>query len=106
MQEIGNGMSAIVLEHMIHRTIRFLRIEFSEEEKNGSVEAKLDLVQLGVFANETDQTKSKLLKYRSAAKYDKISKRHYQVSIVLRENGRFEVYSDFMLVYEKWDPTN
>ena len=61
-------------------------------------------MQLGVLVNSTDQTVSKLLKYRSAVKFDQRTKKHYQVGIVLRENGRYEVYSDFMLVYEKWDP--
>ena len=43
---------------------------------------------------------SPLLKYRAVAKYDPETKTKYQVGIVLRENGRFEVYSDFMLVRE------
>lgn len=48
---------------------------------------------------------SKLIKYRSISKTDDSGKR-YQVGLVLRENGRFEVYSDFMLVNDYWDPKN
>ena len=47
---------------------------------------------------------SPLLKYRSVAKFDPYTKKHSQVSIIVRENGRYEVYSDFILVsnyYEK-----
>lgn len=43
---------------------------------------------------------SPLLKYRSVAKLDPLTGKHYQVGLVLRENGRFEVYSDFMLTNE------
>ena len=43
---------------------------------------------------------SPLLKYRAVAKTDPETNTKYQVGIVLRENGRFEVYSDFMLVRE------
>ena len=46
---------------------------------------------------------SKLLKYRSISKIDSKGKR-YQVGLVVRENGRFEVYSDFMLVNEYINP--
>ena len=43
---------------------------------------------------------SPLIKHRSVAKKDPKTGKLYTVSIVVRENGRFEVYSDFMLVYE------
>ena len=47
---------------------------------------------------------SKLLKFRSVVKTDPLTKKHYHVGLVLRENGRFEVYSDFMLVSEHYKP--
>ena len=47
---------------------------------------------------------SKLLKLRSVSKVDPKTKKTYQVSVAVRENGRFEVYSDFMLVNEYFDP--
>ena len=59
---------------------------------------KLKLVQLGVMVNYSDQELSPLLKYRSVAKVDPVTKKHSQVGLVVRENGRLEVYSDFMLV--------
>ena len=43
---------------------------------------------------------SPLLKFRAVAKIDPKTKKHYQVSVVIRENGAMEVYSDFMLVNE------
>jgi len=58
----------------------------------------LELVQLGIFVNDTEMAKSPLLKYRSVAKIDPETGKFYQVGIVLRENGRYEIYSDFMLV--------
>lgn len=47
---------------------------------------------------------SPLLKYRSITKFDVRKEKYYQVGLVLRENGKFEVYSDFMLVSERLDP--
>ena len=55
------------------------------------------------MVNNTKMSISPCLKYRSVAKTDRHGK-HYQVGIVVRENGRFEVYSDFMLVSEFTDP--
>ena len=63
----------------------------------------LKLVQLGVMANHNEKDQSQLLKYRSVAKVDPVTKKHWQAGLVLRENGRFEVYSDFMLVSEYLD---
>lgn len=37
-------------------------------------------------------------------KIDAQTNKKYQVGIVLRENGRFEVYSDYMLVNEYMNP--
>ena len=48
---------------------------------------------------------SKLLKYRAVAKREPGDDgKYYQVGLVLRENGRFEVYSDFMLVNQYINP--
>lgn len=46
---------------------------------------------------------SPVIKHRSVAKKDPKTDKLYTVSVILRENGRFEVYSDFMLVYEFYD---
>ena len=48
-------------------------------------------------------SESPLLKYRSISKKDPTTQKNFQVGIVLRENGRFEVYADFMLVAEHID---
>lgn len=42
-----------------------------------------------------------LIKYRSITKKDEKTNKFYTVSIVLRENGQYEIYSDFMLVHTK-----
>lgn len=47
---------------------------------------------------------SPLLKYRSITKFDERTSKFYNVGLVLRMNGKFEVYSDFMLVSEYMDP--
>ena len=49
-------------------------------------------------------TVSPLLKIREVSKTDPKTGKKYHVSIVVRENGRFEVYSDFMLVNEYTNP--
>ena len=59
---------------------------------------------MGIHVNPTLTDKSPLVKYRSVAKIDPKTKQSYQVGIVVRENGRFEVYSDFMLVNEYINP--
>lgn len=95
-------MSAIVLECLKTRQIRFLRTTYSENLDNLGLETnrKLKLVQLGVMITETIMEVSPLVKYRSVAKYDAKLDKHYQVAVVVRQNGRFEVYSDFILVNE------
>ena len=47
---------------------------------------------------------SPLLKYRAISRVDDKGF-NYHVGIVLRQNGRWEVYSDFMLVYDWYDKT-
>ena len=66
IQEIGNEMSAIVLEDVNTRQIRFLRAYYSEEE--AGQKRRFKLVQLGVMPNHTNFSPSRLLKYRSIAK--------------------------------------
>ena len=62
-------------------------------------------MQLGVVANYSKVNfVSPLLKYRSITKHDVKTNKYYQVGLVLRENGKFEVYSDFMLVSERLAP--
>ena len=61
------------------------------------------LSQLGVMVTKSKLTKSPLLKYRAIARVDE-NGRNYHVGIVLRLNGRWEVYSDFMLVNEYMNP--
>ena len=48
----------------------------------------------------SNMSSSPLVKYRSVAKTDTKTGKGYQVAIVVRQNGRVEFYSDFMLVNE------
>ena len=65
----------------------------------------MKLVQLGVLVNSTNMQPAKLLKYRAVAKTEPgEGGKRYSVGLVLRDNGRFEVYSDFMLVNEYINP--
>ena len=106
IQEIGNEMDALVLEDLRTRQIRFLRVFYTEmEDRSGKVNKRFKLVQLGVMPNHTVMSPSPLLKYRSVAREDPLTGQKYQVGLVLRANGRFEVYSDFMLVNEYMNPT-
>ena len=94
-------MSALVLEDVNTRQLRFLRAYYTELEEGSK--RRFKLVQLGVMPNQTQFSVSPLVKYRSVAKTDPKGKK-YQVGIAMRENGRFEVYSDFMLVNEYINP--
>jgi len=47
---------------------------------------------------------SPLLKFRSVSKGDPKTHKQYQLSIALRQNGAFEVYSDFKLSNIYQDP--
>lgn len=100
-------MTSLVLEHLETRQVRFLRVDTPSEMENGdgttSKKNKLKFVQLGVLNPSYLQT-SPLLKYRTVAKVDEASGSRYQVSVVVRENGAFEVYSDFSLVNEFYNP--
>ena len=65
---------------------------------------RIKIVQLGVMPTHTKMEVSKLIKHRTVTKRDSKTNKLHNLSIVLRENGRFEVYSDFMLVYEYFNP--
>lgn len=118
LQEIGEGQTALVMENLRNRQIRFLRItfqtydtsrddvnEFTAENLFGkgvnieNGQRYMELVQLGVFVSNVDMQWSPLLKYRSIAKFCPETEKYYQLSIVLRKNGSYEIYSDFMLVH-------
>ena len=98
-------MSCFVLEDLQSRQIRYLRAYYEERGLAGEeVHRKLNLVQLGVMITKTNMSVSPLIKYRSVAKYDSYLKKHYQIGIVVRQNGRIEIYADFMLVNEYVNP--
>ena len=101
IQEIGNECAAVVLEEIHTRQIRYLRAEYHESGQGDS--RKLTLVQLGIKVTTGEFSRSELVKYRSVAKKDPRTGKNYQVGIVVRASGRFEVYSDFMLVYEYYN---
>lgn len=63
------------------------------------------LFGLGVRDNKKKLEKSPLLKFRSHSSYDKVTKKWFYIGLVLRENGRVEIYSDFILVNHIYDPT-
>lgn len=56
------------------------------------------------MVNNTKMTISPLIKYRSVCKTNPSNGKKYQVALVVRENGRFEVYADFILVNEYTNP--
>ena len=74
IQEIGNEMSAIVLEDLVTRQLRFLRAYYDEKVEG---ERRLKLVQLGVLVNNSKMTESPLLKFRSVAKIDPSTQKRY-----------------------------
>ena len=96
-------VTSIVLENLKTRQIRFMRAELPEGNNEGE-QKTLNFIQLGIHVNATLTKASPLIKYRSVAKLDYSTGKNYQISLVLRENGRFEVYSDFMLVNEYLNP--
>ena len=80
-------MSALVLEDLVSRPIRFLRTcLYSEEETDSDTDQKtahsdrnkkLKLVQLGIFVNGTNFATSPLLKYRAVSKIDPETGKNY-----------------------------
>ena len=102
--DIGNDSDAIVLENILTRQVRYVRVYYEEnEDDNGNVTRRLKLVQLGVMPTKSSKRPSPCIKHRSVAKKDPKTGNLYTLSIVLREDGRFEVYSDFTLVYEYYN---
>ena len=57
-----------------------------------------------MIVNKSNLTQSPLLKFRSVTKINSETNQKFTVSLVLRENGRFEVYSDYTLVSEYYNP--
>lgn len=97
MQTMGDKICTIVLEDRKTCEIRFLRVE-SDNNKN-----RLKFVQLGILVNHSSMTPSPLIKYRTISKMSGSSGKRYQIGVVLRENGRFEIYSDFILVNQYYN---
>ena len=95
---MGSDLTALVLEDLDTRQIHFMRIYY-EPDVN-----KLKLIQLGVLVSNTNLVRSPLIRYRGVEKTDSKTGKKYSVGLVLRENGRFEVYSDYMLVGEYYNP--
>ena len=104
LQHMGLGeMTSLVLEHLKTRQIKFLRVDQPKAIDGTPSQKELRLVQLGQL-NPSHLQPSPLLKYRTVAKIDKKTGNRYQASLVVRENGAFEVYSDFSLVNEYFNP--
>ena len=61
-------------------------------------------VQLGLVANSSIMSPSPLLKFRTTTKTNPKTNKRYQVGLAVRENGRLEVYTDFILVNEFMNP--
>ena len=105
LQEIGSDTTkthiSLVLEEINTRIIRFLKIDYNDGSTGA--DKKIVLSQLGVLVSKTRLSPSPLLKYRSIARIDHNTGKSYHVGIVVRKNGRWEVYSDFMLVYDWYD---
>ena len=55
------------------------------------------------MANESFLTKSPLHKYRGLSALSENSGKRYHIGVVLRQNGRFEVYYDYILVNEYYN---
>jgi hypothetical protein len=69
-------MSALVLEDLVTRQIRFFRAYFFDETKEDGGK-RLKLVQLGMAVNKSKMTESHLLKFRSVIKMDPRTKKIY-----------------------------
>ena len=63
-----------------------------------------------ITKTDPSKTYSPLLKFRSVAKtgIDPVTQEvsRYQVGIAIRQNGKIEVYSDFILVDEYYEPNH
>lgn len=95
LQRIGDDDSCLVLEHQQTREVRFLKIKMPTNPRE-----QLTLLALGLptEVNEENDDLSPLLKYRGAVRKDEDTGSLYYVGLVLRLNGRVEVYFDFTLV--------
>ena len=94
-----------MLESRITRQIRYVRVYYEENEdlKDQEYSCRLKLVQLGVMPTKSSKDASPLIKHRSVAKKDPKTGKLYTLGIIVREDGRFEVYSNFTLVYEYYN---
>ena len=75
-----------------------MRVEASKQKST------LKFIKLGILVNISPLTVSPLVKYQTVTRIDKKSGKMYHVGIVVRENGRMEVYSDYILVNEYYNP--
>ena len=100
IQDIGSSTSAVVLEDLRSRQVRFLRIDFAPRDGR----RRLKFVQLGLQINLSELAVSPLLKYRSVSKRNPKTGGYSQLAVAIRENGRVEFFSDFVLVNEYTNP--
>ena len=56
------------------------------------------LIGLSIKDSDDKLEKSPLLKFRSSATLDPITGKWYHLGLLLRENGRVEIYADFVRV--------
>ena len=104
MQDLGpKRMTTIVLENIKTSQVRFIKAELEKDKQKDS--RTINFIQLGLHVNPTLTKASPLIKFRSVIKKDARTGKKYQIGLVLRQNGRFEVYSDFMLVNEYLNPS-
>ena len=61
-------MTAVVLEDLQTRQIRFLRAHYSDSKMENKKQLKL--LQLGILVSLSKKMPSKLIKYRSVVKFD------------------------------------
>lgn len=101
LQEIGKNQSCIVVEDVKTRVISYLTFRMVQDSHGQNI---MHMIGLGVKDEEKKLKKSKLLKFRSTASFNEDTEKWYFVGIVLRENGRVEVYADFILVDHFYDP--
>ena len=90
----------MVLENLANRQLRFFRIEFKVKDDDTEC---LNLIQLGLLTNVAkDKDISPIVKSRSKVFTDDQGKFSHQL-VAIRENGRVDFYSNFMLVSDYFD---
>ena len=99
VEPVNGANSSLVLEDIKTTQIHFVRVEPSQTKN------RLKFVQLGVLVNSSSLSPSRLIKYNYIIKTDGKTDKNYHIGIVARENGRFEVYADYILVNEYYNPT-